>query len=233
LFSPQIPLQLQPPRPDRFEDFIPGPNQAVVDALRDLSSQRGESLYLHGPPSSGKTHLLNALCVELRQQESNAWYIGLERLRPEARAGLKGLQGLVCFDGLHAVAGDRQWEEALFHSFNEVREGGGQVAVSSRIPLSGLDFALPDLASRMGWGARFKLELLDEGERLQVLKRRAASLELELPDEVQAFLLRRISRDLGSLLDALEKLHRAALADKRRVTVPLARQVLAKELSGD
>ena len=226
LFSPQIPLQLHPPRPDRFDDFIAGPNRAVVDAIREIGREPAASLYLHGPPSSGKTHLLNALCVEERERNGVAWYIGLERLDPDARAGLEGLSGLVCFDGLHAVAGDRRWEEALFHCFNEVRAGGGQVVASSRVPLSGLNFALPDLASRMAWGIRLKLEPLGEGERLKVLQGRAASLDFDLSDEVQSFLIRRISRDLGSLLDALERLHRAALADKRRVTVPLAREVL-------
>lgn len=231
LFSPQIPLQLHPPRPDRFEDFVPGPNRAAVEALRELGAQPGGSLFLYGPPSSGKTHLLNALCVETRERAGVAWYIGLERLSPDASAGLSGLQGLVCFDGLHAVAGERHWEEALFHCFNEVRAGGGQVVASSSVPLSGLEFALPDLASRMAWGVRLRLEPLGEAERLEVLRARAHSLDLDLPEEVRSFLLRRISRDLGSLLDALEKLHRAALADKRRITVPLARQVLADELS--
>lgn len=230
LFSPQIPLQLHPPRPDRFEDFVAGPNQVAVDALHALGKQAGASMFFHGPPSSGKTHLLNALCLELREANAPAWYIGLEKLQADASAGLKGLQGMVCFDGLHAVAGDRRWEEALFHCFNEVCQGGGQIAVSSRVPLSGLDFALPDLASRMAWGVRMKLELLDEQDRLKVLQARARSLDFDLPVEVENFLLTRISRDLGSLLDALEKLHREALAGKRRVTVPLARQVLAAEL---
>lgn len=235
LFSPQIPLQLHPPRPDRFDGFVSGPNQAAVDAVRALASDAGgnpgDSLFLHGPRSSGKTHLLNALCVETRERGGMAWYIALEQLNPEARAGLEGLSGLVCFDGLHAVVGDKRWEEALFHCFNEVRADGGQVVASSRVPLSGLEFALPDLASRMAWGVRVKLELLGEADRLSVLRARARSLDLELPEEVQTFLIRRISRDLGSLLNALETLHRAALADKRRITVPLARSVLATELA--
>jgi len=229
LVSPQIPLKLEPARPDRFEDFVAGPNQAAVEALRVLGGQAGASLFLQGPPSSGKTHLLSALCMERREQGAAAWYIGLEYLKPEARAGFRGLDGLVCFDGLHAVVGDPGWEEALFHCFNEVLERGGQLAASSRVPLSGLKFALPDLASRMAWGPRLKLLPLEERDRLGVLRARARRLELDVPPEVERFLMRRISRDLGTMLEALEKLHRAARADKRRVTVPLARQVLAAQ----
>lgn len=233
LVSPQIPLQLEPPSPDRFDDFVAGPNEAVVEALRALPDQPGGTLFLHGPRSSGKTHLLNAVCLETREKGRPAWYIGLEHLAADARAGLKGLEGLVCFDGVHAVAGDPRWEEALFHCFNEVRGGGGQVAASSRHNLSALGFALPDLASRMAWGPRLGLRPLPEPQRLQVLRMRAQRLQLDLPREVEEFLLRRLSRDLGTLLDSLDKLHRGARADKRRVTVPLARQVLAADIDGD
>lgn len=229
LVSPQIPLPLQPPRSDRFEGFVAGPNQAVVDALRSLDSKSGDSLFLLGPSASGKTHLLNALCVERQEQGQSAWYIGLENLEKQAAAGLQGLQGTVCVDGLHAIVGDVEWEEALFHCFNEVRAGGGQVVVSSKLALSALEFALPDLASRMAWGIRCTLKPLNEAERLEVLQVHARQLELELPEEVEQFLMRRINRDLGSLVGVLGKLQERALAEKRRVTVPLARQVLLLE----
>jgi len=229
LASPQIPLQLQPAKSYRFEGFVAGPNRAVVDALRTLGPDSGDSLFLHGPTASGKTHLLNALCVERRQQKLPAWYIGLENLDTDAAGVLKGLHGTVCFDDLHAVVGDVAWEEALFHSFNEVRSGGGQVIVSSRTALSALKFALPDLASRMAWGIRSALKPLNEAERMEVLRVHARQLELELPEEVEQFLMRRISRDLGSLLGLLGKLQERALAEKRRVTVPLAREVILSE----
>ncbi len=198
--------------------------------MRELHRQPGSSLFLSGPAFSGKSHLLNALCVEQRERGASAWYIGLESLGPGDSGVLSGLQGMVCLDGLHAVAGDRRWAEALFHSFNEIREGGGQIAASSRQPLSAMTFALPDLASRMAWGLRFRLLPLDESGRLEVLRLHARRLELELPQDVERFLLRRIGRDLGSLLKAVEKLHHGALAGKRRVTVPFTRQVLSAEL---
>ncbi len=230
MFSPQIPLDLQPPGPDRFEDFVIGPNRAAVDSLKSLASHPGGSVFIQGPPGSGKTHLLNALCMEQREQRQPAWYIGLENLKSEAAAGLRGLEGLVCFDGLHAVTGDDQWEEALFHCFNEVRGGGGQVAISSRMPLSALDFSLPDLASRVAWGIRSQLKPLDEQQKMEVLRLRASRLELDLSPEVEQFLLKRISRDLGSMLTALEVIQQRALAEKRRVTVPLARKVFLSDL---
>lgn len=226
LFSPQIPLQLQPPREDRLEDFVPGNNQVAIDAIRSLSGSTSGSLFIYGPPSSGKSHLLSAACTAARSQGRQAWYIGLSRMKPGSSAALQGLKGLVCFDDLHAVVGNGQWEEALFHCFNQALDDGGQIVVSSRQSMSALEFSLPDLASRVAWGTTIRLEPLSEDDRCRVLRNRARQLEVELPDEVLRFLIRRLERDLDSLLGALETLCRAALANKRRLTVPFAREVL-------
>lgn len=227
LFSPQIPLQLQEPRGGRLEDFVPGPNLMVVEAIKSIATMEGASLFLHGPRSCGKSHLLSAACAAARARERQAWYIGLKRLDSGAQAALQGLLGLVCFDDLQAVAGDRQWEEALFHCFNETLESGGQIIVTSRLSPSAHRFSLPDLASRVAWGTTIRLEQLGETDRCRVLQDRARRLGVNLPEEVLQYLMRRMDRGLGSLLDAVEALGRAALAGKRRVTIPLAREVLA------
>jgi DnaA family protein len=155
----------------------------------------------------------------------------LSRLPEEAAAGLEGLQGLdlVCVDDIDSVAGIANWEQALFRCFNEVRSANGRLAVSSRLPLSSLQFDLPDLESRLAWGLRLKLQSADDDGKLQVLRQRAAVLGIELPQDVMDYLIKHGKRDMGSLLSTLERLKDAAFADKRRITVPLAREILALE----
>ena len=231
--SPQIPLQLEPHRPDRFEDFVVGPNGTVLAAVRQLLEEPGGVLYLSGPAGCGKSHLLNALCHEARSRGLNAFYLALARLPTEAAAGLEGLRGLdlVCVDDLDAVAGDPAWERALFRCFNEVREAHGRLLVAAALPLASLPLGLPDLASRLAWGVRQNLQAPDEAGKLAVLRQRALALRIEVPGEVQSYLLRYGRRDMASLLAALEKLKDAAFADKRRITIPLAREVLDEQLT--
>ena len=85
----------------------------------------------------------------------------------------------------------------------------------------------------MAWGIRLALKPLDERERLEVLRQRAFQYELELPAEVEQFLMRRAERNIRSLLGLLEKMHERVLAEKRRVTIPLAREVLMNENNND
>jgi len=231
LFSPQIPLQLEPPRQDRFEDFVVGPNATAVAAVRHLLDEPGGIVFLSGPSGSGKSHLLNALCHAARSAGLAAFYVALKRLPEEAAAGLEGLQvlDLVCVDDFDRVAGNAVWEQALFRCFNDVRDAGGRLLVSSTQPLSALPIRLPDLASRLAWGVRQNLQAPDDEGKLEVLRQRARALRIEVPLDVRNYLLRYGRRDMASLLTALERLKDAAFADKRKITVPLAREVLGEQ----
>ena len=228
LFSPQIPLQLEPRRDSRFEDFVSGPNHAVVEALKHMPAEPGSSIFLFGGEGSGKTHLLNALCYETREREGRAFYLTLKRLPKDAIASLQGLEklDLVCVDDLHVIAGDEAWEEALFHCFNRIREANGRLLVSSRKRLSALDLGLPDLASRLAWGLRLPLLPLADNDKLAVIDLHSNALGLSLPEDVQQYLLKHHDRSMAALIQTVENLHQAALTNKRRITVPLAREVL-------
>jgi len=228
LFSPQIPLQLEPRRPDRFEDFVTGPNESALAAVKNLLDEPGGNLFLAGPEGSGKSHLLNALCHAAREDGLAAFYIALKRLPEEAAASLEGLQvlDLVCVDDLDSVAGNPVWENALFACFNEVRAAQGRLLVSSSQPLASLELGLPDLASRLAWGVRQHLRLPDDDGKLEILQQRARTLRIELPEDVQNYLLKHSKRDMSSLLLALERLKDAAFVGKRKITVPLAREIL-------
>lgn len=229
LFSPQIPLQLESGKVDRFDDFVAGPNEAVLLAVRQLLVETDTGLFLTGPDGSGKSHLLNSLCNEAREKGLSAFYIALRQLPESAAPGLEGLRGLdlVCVDDLDCAVGNPTWENALFRCFNEVRTARGRLAVASRLPLSSLEFVLPDLESRLAWGLRLKLQPMDDEGKLRVLEQRSRVLGIDLPQEVQRYLIQHGKRDIGSLLLALEQLRQAAFVAKRRITVPLAREVLA------
>jgi DnaA family protein len=92
-----------------------------------------------------------------------------------------------------------------------------------------LGLVLPDLRSRLGQCARIVLRALDDGGRAALLRDRAARRGLVLEDAAVDWMLTRTVREPAQLVDLIERLDRASLAAKRRVTVPFLRQVLADE----
>ncbi|MGD9021867.1 MAG: DnaA regulatory inactivator Hda [Lysobacterales bacterium] len=233
LFSPQIPLPLAPRRDSSFKDFVPGPNAAVVESLRGMLDESGAHTFLHGDAGSGKTHLLNALCLETRERGGRAYYLALKRLPEDAAAALQGVEDLdlVCVDDLHLVAGDSVWEEALFHGFNRIRETGGRLLASSRKRLSALDIRLPDLASRLAWGLQLSLKPLADTDKLIVISRHSEALGLGLGEDVQQYLIKHSERSVATLVGTVERLQQVALTHKRRITIPLAREVLRSAMA--
>ena len=237
--SRQILLPLENRRPDRFEDFLAGTNQAAIDSIRELIERRlparpvetGSHIFLRGPEGSGKTHLLNASCNLAQAMGFRAFYMAMSGLPDMAADGLAGLEhmDLVCLDDVHTVAGNTAWEGAVFHCFNRLRESRRHLVVSSSIPLPSLPLRLPDLASRLAWGLQLALEPLDDEGKAEVLRRKGAAQGIDLPPDVIRYLMSRGSRNLSALLGKLEAIRMAALKAKRRITVPLAREVLAGE----
>ncbi len=223
----QLPLAVRLKDTALFSTFHPGPNAEVVSHLREIGATPAPVAWIWGPPASGKTHLLQAACAATQ----GAAYLPageLLELGPEALAGWED-RPLVCLDDVERFAGDDGWERALFVLFNGLAEAGGRLVVSAGASPAATPFRLPDLASRLAWGAVFRLEPLDDEDRILALRLRAGHRGLELPDETARYLLRRLPRDMRALCEWLDRLDIASLAAQKRLTVPFVRGVLGEE----
>ncbi len=220
----QLPLAVRLRDTALFSTFHPGPNAEVLAHLREIGATPAPVAWIWGPPASGKTHLLQATCAAT----PGAAYLPAGELAELGPGALQGWEGrpVVCLDDVDRFAGDDDWERALFVLFNGLAEAGGRLVVSARASPAATPFRLPDLASRLAWGAVFRLEPLDDEDRIRALRLRAGHRGLELPDETARYLLRRLPRDMRGLCEWLDRLDVASLAAQKRLTVPFVREVL-------
>jgi DnaA family protein len=223
----QLPLGVRIPDRAVFASFLPARNAQAVDHLQRVA--RGEisgASWICGPAGAGKTHLLQAVCVQASESQ-RAGYFPLAELRAHGTEVLEGPQlDCLCLDDVDAVIGDPQWERALFGIFREFDERGARLVAAAASPPALLKWSLPDLGSRFGASAVFQIRVLDENEQHDALQLRARLRGFELPDETARWLQRRFPRDMRTLYELLDTLDEAALVAQRRLTVPFIRSVL-------
>lgn len=207
-----------------FDNYFAGQNEQVV---YNLQMQEEPYIFLFGTKGSGKSHLLQAACHQMGKKNLPVAYLPLaeEGLMPVILDGLESMS-LIALDDIEKIIGDENWEHALFNLYNRVREKGVNMLVSSTEPLASLNIKLADLKSRLSWGPIFKLTALNDKGKQLALQQRAKNRGLDLADDVVTYLLKRSPRDMNSLFSLFEKLDKASMVEKRKLTIPFIKDYL-------
>ncbi|HRL92524.1 MAG: DnaA regulatory inactivator Hda [Pseudomonas sp.] len=228
----QLPLGVRLRDDATFANYYPGANAAAlgyVERLCEAEAGWTESLiYLWGGEGVGCSHLLQAACLRFEQRGEPAVYLPLREVAdygPELLDNLEQCE-LVCLDDLDAVAGRRDWEEALFHLFNRLRDSGRRLLLSANCSPRELPVGLPDLQSRLTLALVFQLQSLSDEDKLRALQLRASRRGLQLSDEVGRFILTRGTRSMSALFELLERLDQASLQAQRKLTIPFLKATL-------
>jgi len=225
----QLALPLQLADHAVFASFLNEGNEALVATLAGIANgDAGHGCWLWGAEASGKTHLLQAACDAAGDRSAYMPLSMFAAAGPEILDGLASRE-LVCIDDVDAVAGQEEWDHALFDLCNQLFDAGGQLVVSALTAPRESAIKLMDLQSRFSKLPVFQLRLLDEDARVAALQLRSRHRGLELPDDTASYLLRRSRRDMASLYELLDRLDKEALRAKRRLTIPFVRDVLESE----
>lgn len=222
----QLPLALRFPAEQRFETFLPTASREA--ALMREAIGAGQRAYISGPSGSGKSHLLLAAAAAADSAGKRVALLPLAALGFQRARALEAQQtvDLLCIDDVDQAAGDADAELALFALHNRQVDAGCALVYAASVAPDALAVGLPDLRSRLGHCLQLRLAPLDEAQRRELLVARAHSRGLALDEAALDYLFRRVGRDLGSLSALFERIDRASLAAKRRLTVPFLRQVL-------
>jgi DnaA family protein len=186
----------------------------VLDRLQRLAAgEAGERIiYLWGETGCGRSHLLLALAA---LPGARFW----QPTDPVDAAGLSLVDDVEQLDEAAQIA--------LFNRLNAVRvRADACCVVAGAAPPAQLPLR-PDLRTRLAWGLAYQLQPLADAEKAEALRAQAATRGLTLGDDVIDFLLSHLPRDMRTLAAALDALDGFALANKKPLTLALARQWLA------
>lgn len=205
-------------------------NKLTLNTLSGgLREETDSMIYLYGGISSGRSHLLQAVCREADTLKMSVVYLPLADMQSynpsEIFEGLESQQ-VLCLDDIDVIAGNDLWEREVFNLYNRVLAVGGYVVMSANCAPKALALKLPDLQSRLAQFLVLKIQPLTDEAKQAALQLRAKIRGMQLDDDVVAYMLRHGQRDMTYLIECLDKLDKASLNQRRRITIPFAKQVL-------
>lgn len=224
----QLPLGIRLRERATFACFVDAVHPLAVARLQSLQTTPGV-VWLWGAQGTGKSHLLQAVCAAAPPSQ-RLFYLPLRDWSGTATALLEGAGYLdmLCLDDLQCVAGNAQFERALFSTYRMLEERGASLVISADRPPAAFHWQLLDIGSRLGASEVFQLQPLDEAGQCEALQRHATERGLDLPQDTARYLCLRLPRDLSTLIATLDRIDEASLSAQRRLTIPFMREVLGE-----
>ena len=192
------------------------PNAAAYGLVEDFPRWPDRIIMVRGPEGAGKSHLARVFA-----ERAEARLVESRDLTADGVLDLADRPLVV--DDMETAD-----ERALFHLVNAVRAAGTHLLLVGRTRAS---IALPDLASRLRGVPEVTLDAPDDALLRRVIVEAFVSRQLPADPAVVSFLMARMERTLHAAQRAVEAIDRAALAERRGPTRPLAARVLGKGCS--
>ena len=187
-----------------------------------------DDLLIFGTKDSGKTYLLQALCNHFSNQGKSSFYLPMKQAKELSVDILESLESmeLVCIDGIESIVGNKVWEIGLFNLINRSLNSENRLIFTSSKNIDVMNFELKDLDSRLRKIQSHELYALADDEILSALKHIANLRSIELGSKEAQYLLTYANRNISDLVQILESLDQLSMEMKRKITIPLIKEVI-------
>ncbi len=230
-----------------FSNFIEGEcNRLGRTAGLSIADNPGRNafnpLFIYGGPGLGKTHLAQAIGIEIKHKypEKTVLYVSANRFQTQYMDAVNVKNKLTDFlhfyqlidvliiDDVHEFADKPGTQNAFFHIFNHLHQAGKQLILTSDkapVDLQGLE---QRLLSRFKWGLSAELTVPSYETRVNILKAKSFRDGIVLPDEIVNFLASKIVGNIREIEGTLVSLLAHATLNKEKITLSLAERLIEK-----
>jgi len=226
-----------------FQEFVIGNSNrfahAASQAVAAAPARAYNPLFLYGGVGLGKTHLMHAIGHRVLQDipDANVVYVSSEKFTNEFIIAVQNnktlefrnkyrLVDVLLIDDIQFLEGKEGTQEEFFHTFNALHESGRQLVISSDRPPKEIQTLENRLRSRFEWGLLTDIQPPDLETREAILRKKAESEKIPVPDEVTSYIAKVIPSNIRELEGALIRVVAFSSLTKSTITVDLAAEVL-------
>ena len=226
-----------------FASFVVGPsNKFAYAAAKNVASNPGRfynPLFIYGRSGLGKTHLLNAICLEVEkfypekkiiyttsENFTNELVFYLQTQNTQAFRNKYRTCDVLLIDDIQFIAGKTQTEEEFFHTFNTLYENGMQVVLTSDKPPREIQSLEDRLRSRFENGLLADIQPPDYETRMAIIKNKAKYFNLELTNDIVDYIADKIKNNVRQLEGAVKKINALCQIQGTEPTIEIAAEAI-------
>ena len=228
-----------------FENFMVGEsNELAYTAARKACSQSSHynPLFIYSEVGMGKTHLLNAIGLEIGA-DKKVMFISAERFMYHFIRSIKNndmvkfkdffrTANVFIIDDIQFVRGKEAMQEEFFHTFNALIDKGSQIVISSDRPPASLDRIQDRIKSRLSGGLVIDIQPPDLSLRIKILKKKFEEIKknfsenYDLSDEVISFLATEITSSIREMVGGLNRILAFSKINSKSPTIYECKRIL-------
>ena len=228
-----------------FNNFIQGKSNDIALSYSKKVCEhiaRYNPLYICGGVGLGKTHLLNAIGLEL-QSENNVMFISAERfmyhfiksIKKNDMVNFKDFfrkSSVFIIDDIQFISGKESLQEEFFHTFNSLVEKGSQIIISAdRAPMK-LDRVQDRIKSRLSGGLVVDIEMPDQELKTKIIKTKIQEIQnqfkesIHLKDEVVSYIASESKTNIRELIGVLNRVIAFSRVHNKDLTISDCKNIL-------
>ncbi len=226
-----------------FENFVVGSSNkfayAASMAVASKPAKNYNPLFIYGGSGLGKTHLLYAICNEIRKNipAANILYTKGEYIANELIEGIQKGQtkafrdkyrqvDVLLVDDIQFISGKTSTQEEFFHTFDALHQAGKQIVLTSDRPPKEIAALEDRLRTRFEMGLIADIQPPDLETRIAIIRRKAEMLEIPITDSIAEYIATQLKSNVRQLEGAVKYMRAQYLLAGEQPTLVTAQNAI-------